>query len=437
MRDKNRAIKLLGFLQAIFLTLLVVRSTTEVFSGFSIYLGPMRVNLSVAMVLLMDFVGLIYLALLWVRRKLVIDRVGGLLMLWVLSLVPWVYLAALKFGIPGLVGLREWIRLLSLVLLYFVVLVIARRTNYERILNVCLLALVVPLAVTYYQMIFSLGISTAVGFRAFGTMVHPNILAAFLVVMIALTIWKLGKHRPPEGLWLRRVLWGGLLLLELPALIVPISSNGWLMFAVFLLVLALVVRGKRLKIVAISTGILLLILFIFVSSQNINVGKEIMQNLQDLGYRSPEASVGGGTLEGRFQMWGKLIEVWRTHPLRGYGLNTTPFVNPVTGLAPHNDFLRYLVEGGVFGLLFFVVFQVAVGWQLFRLRRQATDPQHHFLAGIGFSLFIAWTIGSIGDNVIAYTAFQVYFWSILATVSAAIFRGTTWDKRSEYERARA
>jgi len=62
-----------------------------------------------------------------------------------------------------------------------------------------------------------------------------------------------------------------------------------------------------------------------------------------------------------------------------------------------------------------------VGWELFRLYRQAGNPQHHLLAGIGFSLFVAWTIGSIADNVIAQTVFQVYFWSLLATVSAVTF----------------
>jgi hypothetical protein len=243
MRSRNRAINLLGLLQITFLTLLVLRSLTEAFSGLSIYLGPTTVNLSVAVILLMDLVGLIYLGLLWRRGEWPFDRVGGFLIAWVLSLAPWVYIAASEFGIPGLTGVREWVRLLSLILLYLVVLAIARRTNYERIINVCLLALPVPLAVTYYQIIFS------AGSRAFGVMAHPNNLAAFLVVMIALTIWKLGRGHPRHSQF-RKVLWGGLLALELPALIAPISSNGWLMFGVFLLTLAFVAWGKRFRIMA-------------------------------------------------------------------------------------------------------------------------------------------------------------------------------------------
>jgi O-antigen ligase len=419
MTATNTASKLLAILQPLFLALLVVRSTTEAFSRFSIYIGPTTVNLSVVVVLLMDIIAFIYLGILWIEKKLVIDRIGGLLMTWVLSLAPWVYLSSLQFGVAGLTGVREWVRLLSLVLLYLVVSMIARRINYERVINACLLSLTVPLAITYYQIIFSLGQSSSVGIRAFGTTVHPNNLATFLVVMIALTIWKLGKRHPRKGLWIRRALWSGLLLLELPALIAPISSNGWLMFGVFLLGIAVFSQGRRLKILAISIGIAALVLFIFISSENINISKEIMQNLEDLGYQSSSTTGNSGSLEGRFRMWGKLIDVWRAHPIRGYGLDSTNFVNPVVGLGAHNDFLRYLVEGGVFGLLLFVLFQVAVGWQLFRLRQQKTDSHLHFLAAIGFGLFAAWVIGSIGDNLIGQTVFQVYFWSILATVSAA------------------
>ncbi len=421
MNNKNIANQVLGLVQLSFLILLALRSTTEAFSGLSVYLGPTSINLSVVIVLLMDVIALIYLGLLWIRRQLIVDRLGTILMAWVLSLSPWVYLSALEFGVAGLTGVREWIRLLSLILLYFVVLGIARRTDYEKIINICLLSLAVPLAITYYQIIFSIGQSSSVGLRAFGTMAHPNILAAFLVVMIGLTIWKIAKQNPQGRSWRnRRILWSGLLLLEVPAIIFPISSNGWLMFGVFLLALAMVSRGRRLKITAISIVVAVLAIFILVASQNTNIGKEILQNIQDLGYQNTQSPDSFGTLEGRFQMWGELIDVWRVHPFRGYGLNTTFFVNPELGLAAHNDFLRYLVEGGVFCLLFFVAFQVAVAWQLLRLRRKTDDHQRHLLAGIGFSLVIAWIVGSIGDNVISYTAFLVYFWSILAVVSSVV-----------------
>jgi len=421
MSNKNITNQVLGFLQLSFLLLLALRSTTEAFSGLSIYLGPTSVNVSVAIVLLMDVIALIYLGFLWIRRELIIDRLGAMLMAWVLSLSPWVYLSSLEFGIAGLTGVREWIRLLSLVLLYFVVLAIARRTNYEKIINICLFSLAVPLAITYYQILFSIGQSSSVGLRAFGTMAHPNILAAFLVVMIGLTIWKLAKRYPRGRLsFTKKALWSGLLLLELPAIMFPISSNGWLMLAVFLLALAMVSRGKRFRITVVSIGLVILTLFIIVSLKNVNIGHEILQNLQDLGYQNSQSYYKSGSLKGRFQMWGELIDVWRIHPFRGYGLNTTYFVNPEIGLAAHNDFLRYLVEGGVFCLLFFALFQVAVGWHLSRLRRRADNPQTYLLAGIGFSLVVAWMVGSIADNVISYTAFHVYFWSMLAVVSAAI-----------------
>lgn len=404
--DSTRVIRLL---EVLFLILLVVRSSTEAFSSLAIAIGPTVVNVSVAVVLLMDAIGGIYLGLLWIRREWNLDRIGLIFLVWVLSLAPWVYLAASQWGIPGLTGAREWVRLLSLVLLYLAVRAIALRRGPERVLRILLLALPVPLAATYYQILVS------PDERAFGVMVHPNNLAAFLVVMIALIVWRIAH---PMQSTRGRLLWGSILLLILGGLIASVSSNGWLMFGVFLIAFALLAGGWRFKAVGITVGLAFLTLFSVLFLQETRLQREIWQNLEALGFSNPEESLGGGTLEGRFVMWKGLVKVWERQPLQGYGLNATPFVNPVVGKLAHNDFIRYLVEGGVFGLLLFVFFQAAVGKELFRLWRGAGDPKNRLLVGLGFGVYLAWVVGSIGSNLITHTVFQVYFWALLASVSA-------------------
>jgi O-antigen ligase len=396
-------------LQIAFLGLLVVRSFTESFSGLSVALGPFTVNPSVMTVLLMDGVGVLYLGLLWWRGERVGDRIGGAFGLWALSWAPWVYLAAAEFGVAGLTGLREWVRLLSLVLLYWVTREIACRRGPERVLHSCLLALPIPLAVTYYQMIQA---PTA---RAFGVTVHPNNLGAFFVVMIALTVWKL--LQPMPSLW-KRAGWGLVLLIELVALLAPISSNAWLMFGVFVVVLAHLVKHRPLRIMAVIAGIASVAIFGLFWAYNAAVQREVQQNLRDLGVmNTPDTR--GGTLEWRFQTWGDLLEIWRQRPFVGYGLNTTPFVNPQVGKAAHNDFLRYLVEGGIVGILFFLLLQGVVIWELWRRYRQLAGSPAQVLVAIALSLCIAWAIGSIGDNVIGYTVFQVYLWAVVAVASTS------------------
>jgi hypothetical protein len=190
------------------------------------------------------------------------------------------------------------------------------------------------------------------------------------------------------------------------------------MFGVVLVTFALLAGGWRFKAVGITVGLTFLTLFLVLFLQETRLQREIWQNLEALGFSNPEESLGGGTLEGRFVIWSGLVKVWERQPLQGYGLNATPFVNPVVGKLAHNDFIRYLVEGGIFGLLLFVLFQAAVVRELFLLRRSVDDPKNRLLIGIGFGVYLAWVVGSLGSNLITHTVFQVYFWALLASVSA-------------------
>jgi O-antigen ligase len=399
----------LRVLEYAFLALLAVRSFSEAFPELMLPVGPLPFTLSALVMLLMSGIGLLYLSLLWFRRDWAVDRLGLYFLAWVLSLAPWVYVAAAEWGLPGLSGAREWVRLLLLVLLYLVVREIARRRGPERVIHTCLLALPVPLVLTYYQLL------VAPQARAFATTVHPNNLAAFYVVMIALIVWKLVK---PDQSLRARLAWSALLLVALFAIIAPISSNAWLMLAVFLVALALVINERTLRLTALAIGVGFLIVFLglFFSGHQ-RVQAEVWQVVSLFGVEVPGWKGGTGTIGFRLEMWRKLSGIWAQHPLRGYGLNSVLLLNPVVGKAAHGDYVRYLVEAGIFGLIFFILFQAAVGRELFRLARE-TPVSYRWLAGIGFALFTAWVAGSIGDNLIAYTVFHVYFWSLLACVSA-------------------
>lgn len=397
-------------LEYAFLALLVVRSFSEAFPELVLPVGPLPVTLSALVMLLMSGVGLLYLSLLWFRRDWAVDRLSLYFLAWVLSLAPWVYVAAAEWGLSGLSGAREWVRLLSLVLLYLVVWEIARRRGPERVINACLLALPVPLVLTHYQLL------VAPQARAFATTVHPNNLAAFYVVMIALTVWKLAQ---PDQSLRARLGWGGLLLVVLVAIIAPISSNAWLMLAVFLGALLVVINERKLRLAALGIGVGFLIVFLglFVSGHQ-RIQAEVWQVVSLFGVEVPGWKGGTGTIGFRFEMWRELSGVWVQNPIRGYGLNSTLLLNPASvGKAAHGDYVRYLVEAGIFGLIFFVLFQIVGGRELFRLAREA-PVSYRWLAGIGFALFVAWVVGSVGDNLISYTVFHVYFWSLLACVSA-------------------
>lgn len=405
--------QLFKLLEGGFLVLLALRSTTEAFSGLGVVVGPWVVNPSVTLMLLMDAIGALYLFALWRKGAWQLDRLGLFFLLWALSLGPWVYGAAALWGPAGLAGVREWFRLLSLVVVYLMARAVAERRGPEPVLTACLLALPIPLVATYWQAF------TDPAARAAGMMVHPNNLAAFLVVMVGLTLWQLGR---PTLSRTARLLWVGVLLLELGALIPPVSSNGWLMFGIFLAVYALFSPGWKLKAAGLVAGLLFLALFGLLFLQDGRLQREVWQNLGDLGLPTPqEETLREGTLAWRVKMWQGLIEAWRERPWLGYGLQSVPWLNPLIGKAAHNDYVRFLVEGGVAGLGLFALLILLVGGELLRRWHRAPTLEARRALAVALGGWAAWAVGSFGDNVIGMTVFHIYLWSGFAALSVAGF----------------
>jgi len=100
----------------------------------------------------------------------------------------------------------------------------------------------------------------------------------------------------------------------------------------------------------------------------------------------------------------------------GYGLDTCgKLVSPWKNEA-HNDYIRYLVELGIIGLIPYLLLVRAIGVDIWKKYKGNKDEQKGYLALIVFAIFLSWTVGAIWDNHITATAFQFYFWAILAAI---------------------
>ena len=437
MSPLARSNKDLVLLEVVFLAILASRSVTELLSGATLFVGPLSLSVSVVAMILMDAVGLLYLALCWRRGPLPIERIGMYVFCWALALAPWVVLAAHEFGAPGLNGAREWVRLLSLALVFFVTYSIARRHSPEWVVNACLLALPIPLILAYVELGRNLvSGASGNGVRLLGSMAHPNILAAFLVVMIGLTIWKLGNslhRRRRKG---NAFGWGVLMVLQLPPLVMTVSSNGWGMLGVMILVVIFALPGRRVKAVAAAAGLVLLGAAVWLGARQPRLVSEVLGNLRDIGLRAGDDLQMPG-LSGRLDIWHNLLGQWQHRPWFGFGLNTARFLDLTRGLAAHNDYLRYLGETGAIGLLLFVGLLALIGRRLFQLLRSARGGQHYVLIAVAAGMTVAWILGGIADNLISYTAFQVYLWATLAAACAGtplsparLHQALTTDDRS-------
>ncbi|MBV9656336.1 MAG: O-antigen ligase family protein [Acetobacteraceae bacterium] len=127
-----------------------------------------------------------------------------------------------------------------------------------------------------------------------------------------------------------------------------------------------------------------------------------------------------GSMSGRDLLWPLFLQAWEEQPLLGHGLGAAKvIVSPdsavahLTGTtAPHNEYLRIGVEGGVVGLALLVACLVA--WTVAHTSRMpALDRRALRLVMIGLAVHAA------TDNLLISTTASVLF----AWVSAAFARG--------------
>ena len=406
---KNDPPMYLVFLEYSFLALLAVRGFTEQLPNLDLYFTTLLISPSTVAGFGLLAVGGIYLLALYLKSGFEINLAGVLLLSWTMGLGIWVLLASANFGVPGLTGIREWIRIFIIVLTFFVTYNIARRWNTRKLGRFLAIVIPVPLAAGYYQMLFQ------PDDRAYGMMVHPNPFALFLVAAIGLTLWLFTSSSGTE-----QYFWGLSSLLLIPPLIATVSSNGWLMFLVvlgtFSVLFGLKEGNRRYFFGFVITLILVIAVMVLIKPAVIG---EIARLLET---RTPEQIIQSdehvNTLEGRIIIWTNLIGKWYQRPIVGYGLNTSQFIHPITGLAPHNDYVRFLSTCGGLGLFWFVGFIVLVGWQGVNKYRKLTNRNHKSLGAVVLGLYLGWIIASAGDNVINVTTYQLLLWSMLATFFA-------------------
>jgi len=398
-----------------FLLLLISRSSLDIFTNIGVYITSMNFNIPSLISILIILGGSFYLIL---KGNICVNRISRVFGIWLLVLIPFVFISIANFGMNGLVAFREWIRLFTIFMIFILSINLANK-NSNKSLSLLFLSLPIPLIVAVYQLINHRGLVSKGIHRIYGTFAHPNSLALYLVLFIGLTYWKFKSSQ--------KKFWLFLLLVQLFCLIFTFNIGGYIMFGI--LSICLLLKEKPNQKIIIFFVFFFFVLLLFNNSQfkvkytrikSINITRTIKEKeVVD-------------SFSWRIVNWDNLLTLWRKKPFLGYGLQTTSFINPWKtpegiGFAPHNDFIRYLVETGIIGLFFYIYFIFYVGYQIFRKYKLCIDPQTKFLLYVLIAVFIAWHIGSISDNFITTTVFQFYFWAVLGIALKK-------EKREQYHR---
>jgi O-antigen ligase len=204
---------------------------------------------------------------------------------------------------------------------------------------------VIPACLALYQFATHTGLDIAGQIRANGTFVHPNSAAIFFAVATTVSLWRYldnGRRRTDAVL----------AALFAAALIATYSIDGLLSMLVMLMTLGALRPGSmRAKLGAFAVAGLVFVAFLATP-----LGAERLANESSSNLTTAERGEPNSSFAWRLFKWESLLPEWERSPLIGQGLGTTitaeaTLSDRLAGKLPHNEYLRYLVETGLIGLV--------------------------------------------------------------------------------------
>lgn len=422
---------ILGIIQVIYffnnfapgvLSLLILRSSLDVFSAQQV---PAMFAVS------LDILTILYVIVrLLLGQKVQTDRFWWFFAFWVCLQGFWGILIPLS-GLDPLYlseSIPEWVRLFSWLMIYLLVMQLKDKVHPLRVINTLFLSLVVPLTVALLQVFLPPHLLPALlaqkghaftaiegASRINGTLGHPNTFATFILLFIGLTCWKLEQSNHKKS-W----------LILLGILIFFLTSTKALVGLVMMIVFVLALVAPRLTLGKLITGLILIVAVIGLYSST-PFGQERLASLANTPILNPDLDVSQAILlknsgqtnsfNWRLNQWTSLLEVWRDAPIFGYGLKTGTFLGSVQA-APHNDYIRALVEGGIVGFASFIAFLVANYLRLTNILFSGDrgSPQKK-LCLIMIAILIALNVGMLTENIWSQTTLFSYWLTLLSIIS--------------------
>ena len=402
--------------------LIASRASLDSFAPEASYVRAWLINPAAAL-----GIALVALAALFVALKLrdgaAIEWGGTPAALW----TGWLFVSGfgivvgfLEYGAVGLSGgLREIVRLASLLAIYLLAVNLARppRGN-RRLAGWIFLGALVPASLGFYQLLTGDTGHNVYGIRRIaGTFVHPNPFGLYLAALIMAGI---GFFRDLTGARAGR-LWIALLLAGAGVLLVFTYSRSALgVLAAALFFWSLTGSRRRRLLVLLGGGVSAAALLPFLAWR-----------FQDLFVQTDPNNATTNSFLWRLMNFRMLWGTFLDHPVAGTGLKTMILANPnrstsaegyTIGFASHNEALRVLVEQGAIGFLAYVAFAAAFLTVLLRLARNQRPPEQGGHPGLGQALFSLtaslFLLSAVGTEFFSETVVMVTIFTLTGVLYA-------------------
>ena len=406
---------LLCRLEIAILLLLVTRASLDIFSEVNIpLLAPSaRLNPAAILALTITIYGIFYILVKKINiLKIPISRP------YLLFLV--IALATISISPNKVLSVREWSRFLSIYILYILIADMAKdEKDIKRIIQAIFISSVVPLIVGSYQ-IFKAGGRyswTADVTQIKSMFVTPNGYAAYLAllssILIVFTLYSRSKWR---STWFLLV--GGVMLINLLFTYVRAPIVG-------LLVAILIIGALKNKKIWIVFPFLAILIYFYPT---------LLGRFNLLLNRSTYEA---GSLMWRFRHWQGTIGSIVSSPLVGHGPATfSIYAGLSVGQAEeaHNDFLRFLVEYGVFGLIAIIWMITILFKEGLEVFKKASSSFYQMMALSFIAVLTTHTVMSAASNSSFRPGTSWYLFSLGAVVHRIL--SIERSKKNPYERKR-
>jgi O-antigen ligase len=201
-----------------------------------------------------------------------------------------------------------------------------------------------PAVLALYQAVTHTGMDVTGELRSNGTFFHPASAAIFFAIAAAASLWRYLANRGRLD--------ASLFALFTAALITTVSIDGLITLVAMIVALGVLRPGTpRVKIGTCAIALAVVLAFFATPLGAQRIFAESATNVA-----SAESGPGNTSLAWRLHKWKILLPEWERSPLFGHGLGTTLTTRATpgdyySGKPPHNEYIRYLVETGVIGLM--------------------------------------------------------------------------------------
>lgn len=357
--------------------LLVVRILTDDRSPNSRHSGSLNLSAVIALAFVLLAAGMT------LRRRNGL-RAGTLAVLW---LCIWTVVAVHTSGLST-ETLREGVREISVVALFLIVYNARGAVTPSIATRIIQLVGLIPALISLYQLMTFTGMN-----RPYGTFAHSDSAAMFFAIATAASLWLyLDRRGRIDALFTTLFAF---------ALVATFSIDGLATLSAMLIALGALRTGPlhtKLTPCAVAAVVILVFFAIPLGSQRVAAESSTGQTASG----EPNSSI-----TWRLNKWKMLMPEWESSPILGRGLGTTTttegtLANRYAGKPPHNEYIRYLVETGVIGLVILLAAVTMLVRYLFQMRK-APDPGSLGTFGastIAIVVVIGCLVNSLADNTL-------------------------------------